>query len=75
MSENGTASSWSDLLHPQQALPARQLSLQPSLPAEFTLQYDQGKKACVVSPLDANNLKLLDNVHPAQWTNPKPTEK
>ena len=75
MTDEGIASNWANLLNAQNVPLAHQQSLQPSLPHEFTLQYDQGEKACVVSPLDANNLKLLDNVHPAQWTNPTQTER
>lgn len=28
-----------------------------------------------VAPLDSNNIRLLDNVHPYKWKNPTPAKK
>lgn len=30
---------------------------------------------CEVAPLDSNNIRLLDNVHPYKWKNPTPAKK
>lgn len=75
--EDGRASSWADLLSPAHAAESSHgsRSLQASLPSEFMLQYDQGQKDCILSPLDTHNLKLLDNVHPPQWANPTTKDK
>lgn len=77
LTEDGKGSSWADLLTPQQSGGSQYdaQSLQASLPQEVVLQYDQGKKQCVLSPLDSHNVKLLDNVHPSQWTNPDTADK
>ena len=74
--ENGRESSWADLLTPQSSSNSQSArSLQAALPSEFTLEYDQAQKRCVLSPLDSHNVKLLDNVHPSHWTNPATDDK
>ncbi|KAA6418572.1 MAG: mercuric reductase [Trebouxia sp. A1-2] len=77
ITEDGKGSSWADVLTPQQSGGSQYgaQSLQASLPQEVVLQYDQGQKQCVLSPLDSHNVKLLDNVHPSQWTNPDTADK
>ncbi|KAL0045266.1 hypothetical protein WJX82_002237 [Trebouxia sp. C0006] len=77
VTEDGKDSSWADLLAPQQSGASQHdaRSLQASLPQEVVLQYDQGQKQCFLSPLDSHNVKLLDNVHPSQWTNPDTADK
>ena len=69
---DGKISSWGDVLTPHISGHSLQgaRSLQATLSQEFSLGYDEGKKRCVVAPLDSHNVQLLDNVHPSQWTNP-----
>ncbi|CAD7699824.1 unnamed protein product [Ostreobium quekettii] len=49
--------------------------LQPGMPEWDRQEFTQGTKDVNVSPLDEHNIKLLDNVHPAQWTDPVPTKE
>ncbi len=54
------------------------LSLQPNLPerdADYAELQQVDLDTCGVSPLDAHNSRLLDNVHPKSWKDPTPKKK
>lgn len=73
--EDGKAVRWSDFL--QSITPQRTdgNSLQPSVPEpddELAQLERVDLEAIGVSPLDTHNAKLLDNVHPKKWLDPKP---
>ena len=74
---DGSAVSWADFIEP--LVPARNRSqpetLQPAIPESdpdlaTMAQDDLDTKG--VSPLDAHNAALLDNVHPKGWVDPRP---
>ena len=72
---DGSSVSWSDFL-PQVSASSTDLeSLQPQIP-EKDLElaaFEQDDLDTVgVTPLDEHNVKLLDNVHPKKWVDPKP---
>lgn len=72
----GRKVSWADLI--PRVTKAGDYNLQPTLPQqdEAFAQFDQiDLEAEAVSPLDEHNIKLLDNVKPRQWKNPKPKPK
>ncbi|CAD7699825.1 unnamed protein product [Ostreobium quekettii] len=51
------------------------VGLQPQMPSWDNSGFTVGVKDLNVSPLDEHNVKLLDNVHPAQWAEPSPTKE
>lgn len=51
------------------------VGLQPQMPTWDVSGFTKGVKDLNVSPLDEHNVKLLDNVHPAQWAEPTPTKE
>ncbi|TKB28381.1 FAD-containing oxidoreductase [Desulfopila sp. IMCC35006] len=72
---DGSAVKWSDFLGSLTSLKDSDRSLQPSLPepdAELGNMDQIDLEAIGVSPLDAHNAKLLDNVHPKKWLDPEP---
>lgn len=72
---DGAAVSWADFIPTLTASQAPTLGLQPELPerdpdlASFK-QVDL--EACGIAPLDAHNVRLLDNTHPKAWQDPTP---
>ncbi len=72
---DGSAVKWSDFLGSLTSMKGTGHSLQPSLPepdAELGNMDQIHLEAIGVSPLDAHNAKLLDNVHPKKWLDPEP---
>ena len=74
----GSAVSWSDFLAPVTGDLRQGFSLQPDIPGRDPGlgEFDQDDLEAVgVSPLDQQNTKLLDCVHPKVWVNPTPKER
>ena len=72
---DGNAVSWADFLAPLAAEDTATFSLLPTIPERDPnlAQFAQDDlDACGVSPLDAHNVKLLDNTHPKAWVDPTP---
>lgn len=71
---DGTKVSWADFLAPFTDDKAAD-NLQPRIPARDPnlAEFDQDELDAIgVSPLDAHNVRLLDNVHPPAWRDPLP---
>ena len=72
---DGSSVSWSDFLPQVSASSSDSESLQPKIPEKDLelAEFEQDDLDTVgVSPLDEHNVKLLDNVHPKKWVDPKP---
>ena len=72
---DGSSVKWSDFLGLLHSTKGSDGSLQPSLPEpddELGNMDQIDLEAIGVSPLDAHNAKLLDNVHPKKWLDPEP---
>ena len=73
---DGKKFSWTDLM-PNVSHPAG-LELQANIPdpdKEFGDYSQVNLKEAPISPMDEHNIKLLDNVMPRSWKNPKPKKK
>ena len=71
---DGTAVSWADFLTPFTD-GAEEPGLQPHVPerdVRLGAFAQDDLDAVGVEPLDAHNVKLLDNVHPRSWVDPEP---
>lgn len=73
---NGKKLSWADFV--PSITKAVDENLQPTLPPQDEAfgEFDQiDLEAEAVTPLDSHNIKLLDNVKPLKWKNPRPKGK
>lgn len=77
---SGSSVSWADFL--QRGFDREDsMNFQPTLPRDRvptdpnSFHADQAAEKLEVSPLDAHNVRLLDNVHPVQWNDPKVADK
>ncbi len=71
---DGSAVSWADFLTPFTD-GAEEPGLQPRVPEHdprFGAYAQDDLDAIGVAPLDEHNVKLLDNVHPRSWVDPRP---
>jgi pyruvate/2-oxoglutarate dehydrogenase complex dihydrolipoamide dehydrogenase (E3) component len=72
---DGSAVSWADFITPLTSAADKILTFQPEIP-EHDLNlasFEQVElEACGVSPLDENNTRFLDLLHPKEWVDPKP---
>ncbi|NOX98143.1 MAG: FAD-containing oxidoreductase [Verrucomicrobia bacterium] len=73
----GEPVSWADFLSPL-GFQSGKTSLQADIPdrdADLANFSQDELGACGVAPLDEHNVKLLDNVHPKEWIDPKGDNK
>jgi pyruvate/2-oxoglutarate dehydrogenase complex dihydrolipoamide dehydrogenase (E3) component len=71
----GPAVRWSDFLGTLTGVRDGEESLQPNIPepdSDLAAMEQIDLEAVGISPLDEHNARLLDNVHPKQWVDPKP---
>lgn len=71
---DGSKFSWADALFRPDTAKAMP-NLQPGMPEWDLSDATQTLSDVKVSPLDEHNIKLLDNVHPANWKDPEPAAK
>ena len=72
MKPDGSKLSWADAILRPDSEGAAAAGLQPGMPEWDQVGFTAGVKDVNVRPLDEHNIKLLDNVHPATWTDPQP---
>jgi pyruvate/2-oxoglutarate dehydrogenase complex dihydrolipoamide dehydrogenase (E3) component len=72
---DGSTVSWADFIAPLASAKDQTLTLQPAIPErdpDLATFAQVDLEACGISPLDAHNTGLLDNVHPKGWVDPTP---
>ena len=72
---DGSAVKWADFIAPLTSTGDQDLLLQPSVPErdpDLADMAQENLEACGVSPLDENNTKFLDLLHPKAWVDPTP---